>query len=275
MILPSSFRDPGGFLFFREGTLYRQINRSFEEQYTHLINSGLYDTLLSQQLLIPHEIVDIPPEDPDNAYKIIKPLPIPFISYPYEWSFSQLKDAALLTLEIQKISLEYGMILKDATAYNVQFFRGRPVFIDTLSFEKYESGTPWIGYRQFCQHFLAPLALMGYTDIRLLQLLRNNIDGIRLDLTSRLLPGATWLNLGILMHIHLHAKSERNTRMCMALSNPGRSAHVAYSDCWTISLRLSKKSNGNPKALNGQNITRIQIIQGMHLSIKKRLSLTF
>ena len=209
MILPSSFRDPGGFLFFREGTLYRQINRSFEEQYTHLINSGLYDTLLSQQLLIPHEIVDIPPEDPDNAYKIIKPLPIPFISYPYEWSFSQLKDAALLTLEIQKISLEYGMILKDATAYNVQFFRGRPVFIDTLSFEKYESGTPWIGYRQFCQHFLAPLALMGYTDIRLLQLLRNNIDGIRLDLTSRLLPGATWLNLGILMHIHLHAKSER------------------------------------------------------------------
>ena len=143
------------------------MKRSFQDHYTHFINSGLYATLVERQLVIPHEIVDIPPEDPDNAYKIIRPLPIPFISYPYEWSFSQLKDAALLTLEIQKISLEYGMILKDATAYNVQFFRGHPVFIDTLSFEKYQSGTPWIGYRQFCQHFLCPAGTHAYTDIRL------------------------------------------------------------------------------------------------------------
>ena len=209
MILPSSFRDPSGFLFFREGHLYRQINRGFQDHYNQFIASGLYDTLLSKQLLIPHEEVDIPPEDPEHAFKIIKPLRIPFISYPYEWSFSQLKHAALVTLEIQRISLEYGMTLKDASAYNVQFFKGNPVFIDTLSFETYESGKPWIGYRQFCQHFLAPLALMRYTDIRLGQLLRTNIDGISLDLTSRLLPGKTWLNLGILMHIHLHAKSER------------------------------------------------------------------
>ena len=209
MILPSSFRDPSGFLFFREGTLYRQINRAYQDHYNQFISSGLYEKLSSKQLLIPHEDVDIPPEDPDTAFKIIKPLQIPFISYPYEWSFSQLKHAALLTLEIQKISLEYGMTLKDASAYNVQFFKGRPIFIDTLSFERYESGKPWIGYRQFCQHFLAPLALMHYTDIRLGQMLRTNIDGIPLDLTSRLLPGKTWLNPGILMHIHLHAKSEK------------------------------------------------------------------
>ena len=176
---------------------------------TQFIESGLYDKLSSKQLLIPHQDVDIPPEDPDNAFKVIKPIQIPFVSYPYEWSFSQLKDAALLTLEIQKISLEYGMTLKDASAYNVQFFEGKPIFIDTLSFERYEPGKPWIGYRQFCQHFLAPLALMQYTDIRLGQMLRTNIDGIPLDLTSRLLPKKTWLNLGILMHIHLHAKSER------------------------------------------------------------------
>jgi ribosomal protein L11 methylase PrmA len=208
MIVPSSFRDPSGFLFFREGTLYRQVNGVFQDHYTQFISSGLYERLRSKQLLIPHEDVDIPPEDPDTAYKIIRPLRIPFVSYPYEWSFSQLKHAALLTLEIQKISLEYGMTLKDASAYNVQFFKGNPIFIDTLSFEKYESGTPWIGYRQFCQQFLAPLALMHYTDIRLGQLLRTNIDGICLDLTSRLLPSKTWLKPGILMHIHLHAKSE-------------------------------------------------------------------
>ena len=208
MILPGSFRDPSGFLFFREGTLYRQINGGFQDHYNQFISSGLYERLRSKQLLIPHEDVDIPPEDPDTAYKIIRPLRIPFVSYPYEWSFSQLKHAALLTLEIQKISLEYGMTLKDASAYNVQFFKGSPIFIDTLSFEKYESGTPWIGYRQFCQQFLAPLALMHYTDIRLGQLLRTNIDGICLDLTSRLLPAKTWLKPGILIHIHLHAKSE-------------------------------------------------------------------
>jgi ribosomal protein L11 methylase PrmA len=209
MILRSSFRDPSGFLFSRDGCLYRQINRCYADHYQQFIGSGLYDKLSSNQLLIPHQDVDINPEDPDNAFRVIKPLKIPFISYPYEWSFSQLKEAALLTLEIQNISLEYGMTLKDASAYNVQFFKGKPIFIDTLSFEHLESGKPWIGYRQFCQHFLSPLALMQYTDIRLGQILRTSIDGIPLDLTSTLLPKKTWLNFGIMMHIHLHAKSEK------------------------------------------------------------------
>lgn len=209
MILASSFRDPSGFLFVREGTLYRQINRTFQVQYNQFIESGLYERLYSKELLTPHQDVDILPEDPDNAFKVIKPLQVPFISYPYEWSFSQLKHAALLTLEIQKNSLEYGMTLKDASAYNVQFLKGKPIFIDTLSFERYESGKPWIGYRQFCQHFLAPLALMQHTDIRLGQMLRIFIDGIPLGLTSILLPKKTWLNLGIFMHIHMHAKSEK------------------------------------------------------------------
>ncbi len=153
-----------------------------------LIGSGLYKTLISKKLLIRHEEVAIPPDQPDRAFRIIKPVIIPFISYPYEWSFSQLKNAALLTLRIQKISLDHGMTLKDASAYNVQFIEGKPVFIDTLSFEIYEPGKPWIAYRQFCRHFLAPLALMGYTDIRLGQLNRSSIEGIPLDLASSLLP---------------------------------------------------------------------------------------
>jgi hypothetical protein len=209
MILPSSFRDPSGFLFFREGNLYRQINRGYKDHYNHFIESGLYAELVAKNLIIPHQEVDIFPEDPDRAFKVIKPLLIPFVSYPYEWSFSQLKHAALLTLKIQKISMEYGMTLKDASAYNVQYVKGKPIFIDTLSFECYQPGKPWIGYRQFCQHFLAPLALMNYTDIRLGQLLRVYIDGISLDMASSLLPKKTWLRAGILMHIHLHAISER------------------------------------------------------------------
>ena len=209
MILPSSFRDPSGFLFFREGNLYRQINRGYKDHYNHFIESGLYAELVAKNLIIPHQEVDIFPENPDLAFKVIKPLLIPFVSYSYEWSFSQLKHAALLTLQIQKISMEYKMTLKDASAYNVQYIKGKPIFIDTLSFECYQPGKPWIGYRQFCQHFLTPLALMNYTDIRLGQLLRSYIDGIPLDMASSLLPKKTWLHAGILMHIHLHAKSER------------------------------------------------------------------
>lgn len=206
--LPSSFRDPSGFLFTRDGLIYRQVNFIYRKNFDHLINSGLYKTLTDQNLLIPHneESESILPE---KAYKIIKPELIPFISYPYEWCFSQLKDAALTTLQIQKEAMHYEMSLKDCSAYNIQFRKGKPVLIDTLSFEKYSEGEPWVAYRQFCQHFLAPLALMSFTDIRLNQLLRIYIDGIPLDLASRLLPFRTRLSFSLLMHIHLHAKSQK------------------------------------------------------------------
>lgn len=173
------------------------------------MESGLYKTLVRDQLIIPHEedytieFVD------DSVYKIIKPEIIPFISYPYEWCFSQLKTAALTTLRIQKLALEFDMSLKDGSAYNIQFMAGKPLLIDTLSFEKYCEGEPWIAYRQFCQHFLAPLVLMAFTDIRLNQLLRTYIDGIPLDLTSALLPFKTRLKFSVFSHIHVHAAAQK------------------------------------------------------------------
>jgi len=208
--IPSSFRDPSGFLFHRDGSIFRQVNVTYKENYDHLMNSGLYESLSGAELLIPHEEVDIEGARADLAYKLIKPELIPFISYPYEWSFSQLKDAALTTLRIQKKSLDFGMSLKDCSAYNIQFRKGKPVFIDTLSFEKYREGQPWVAYRQFCQHFLAPLALMSYRDIRLNQLLRVHIDGVPLDLASSLLPFRTRLIFSLVTHIHLHARSQKH-----------------------------------------------------------------
>jgi len=208
-ILPASFRDPSGFVFKRDQILYRQVNDSYREHYDLLVNSGLYESLTSSGLLIPHNEVDLEPAVSETCYRTIRPEEIPFISYPYEWCFSQLKDAALTTLAVQKTALEHGMILKDASAYNIQFRRGQPVLVDTLSFERYNEGVPWVAYRQFCQHFLAPLALMSYTDIRLGTLLRDYIDGLPLDLTSRLLPGKTKFSFGALTHLHLHAKSQK------------------------------------------------------------------
>jgi len=203
-----SFRDPSGFLFKRKDILYRQVNQIYAENYQLLLSSGLYDNLVKHSLLISHQEVDVPSEDVSTAYKIIQPEMLGFISYPYEWSFSQLKDAALTTLNIQQRALKHNMSLKDASAYNIQFHKGKPIFIDTLSFEKYKEGEPWVAYKQFCQHFLAPLALMAKVDVRLSQLLRIYIDGIPLDFAVSLLPFSTSLNFGLLTHIHLHAKAQ-------------------------------------------------------------------
>ncbi|GAG41780.1 unnamed protein product, partial [marine sediment metagenome] len=106
-------------------------------------------------------------------------------------------------------ALDHGMSLKDCSAFNIQFIDGKPIFIDTLSFEKKGSG-PWIAYKQFCQHFLAPLALMIYTDVSLNQMLRVYIDGIPLNMASSILPMRTRFKPSLLHHIHIHAKSQKH-----------------------------------------------------------------
>jgi hypothetical protein len=205
-----SFRDPSGFVFERDGTLYRQVNLSYREEYDRSVESGLERSLIDGGWLIPHLEVDEEPCDARRAYKVLRPDRVPFISYPYEWCFGQLKAAALLTLGLHRRSMAHGMSLKDASAFNVQFLGGRPIFIDSLSFQAYRDGEPWVAYGQFCRHFLAPLALMSRGDVRLNQLLRPSLDGIPLDLASRLLPWQTRLDPRLLVHLHLHARAERD-----------------------------------------------------------------
>ncbi len=205
----ASFRDPSGFLFQSDGVLYRQVNRGYQADYDTLMESGLYQDLVDAQMLVRHD--DVTGRFPTNTqrYRVIQPEPIPFISYPYEWCFGQLRDAGLLTLTIQRRALRYGMTLKDASAFNIQFIDGRPIFIDTLSFERYQEGRPWAPYRQFCQHFLAPLLLMSKRDIRLGQLWRFYLDGIPLDLASTLLGSYGYRSLGTWIHVRLHARAQR------------------------------------------------------------------
>lgn len=207
--LPSSFRDPSGFVFSQNGRVYRQINNSFAKDFDHFMSSGLYDVLVDKGYLVAHEDVTASniQRSPD-CYRVIAPEVIPYVAYPYEWSFSQLQNAAMLTLRVQTVALQHGYILKDASAYNVQFRHGKPIFIDTLSFEPYEEGVPWVAYRQFCQHFLAPLALMARVNVGLGKLLVTYIDGIPLSLASSLLPLTSRLNYSLQTHIHLHAKMQ-------------------------------------------------------------------
>jgi hypothetical protein len=207
--LPASFRDPDGFLFTREGTLFRQVNASGKEDYELLMRSGLYEALRAADLIVPHEEVGPAAAAIPGAHQVLRPQLVPFVSHPWEWCFSQLRDAALLTLKVAETALEFGMTTKDASAFNVQFIGARPVFIDTLSFTRYEEGVPWAAYRQFCQHFLAPLALMALRDVRLGRLSQLHLDGIPLDLASALLPRSSRLRFSLLAHVHLHARAQR------------------------------------------------------------------
>jgi ribosomal protein L11 methylase PrmA len=208
-VVHSSFRDPSGFVYSRPDGLYRQVNQVYRESYDRLMGSGLYAALVEAKLLVAHEEVDVSHARSPDAYKVLRPEPVAFVSYPYEWCFSQLQDAALATLTIQRTALDFGMSLRDASAYNIQLHRGRPVLIDTLSFERLRDGAPWVAYRQFCQHFLAPLALMAYRDVRLSQLARVHIDGVPVGLAASLLPGRARLRVPLLLHLFLHARSER------------------------------------------------------------------
>ena len=169
------------------------------------MTSGLCEELTRAGLLIAHRPVGLELAATAEAHAVLEPQRVNFISYPYEWCFGQLRDAALLTLDLQERALAHGFTLRDATAYNVQFEHGRPIFIDTLSFEPRQEGAPWAAYKQFCEHFLVPLSLMSWRDIRCGSLLRSHLEGIPLQLGSRLLPRSTWLRPGILMHVHLHA----------------------------------------------------------------------
>jgi hypothetical protein len=207
----SSFRDPAGFVFEHGGNIYRQINQDGSDDYEHFMSSGLYQKLIDDNLLIPHKEITNTKDfgSHKKRYKVIQPELVPVISYPYEWTFLQLKDAALLTLKVQKIALEYGMILKDSSAYNVQFVGRRPIFIDTLSFWRYKEGDAWEGYKQFSEHFVAPLALCAYASPDILPTLRVFLDGIPLKLTTKLLPRRARLKSGLFAHIYLHASSQK------------------------------------------------------------------
>lgn len=207
--LAASFRDPSGFVYTRDGVLYRQVNRGFSASFDAFLSSGLCDELTGDGLLVRHDRLGPEHGATPEAHAVLKPTRIPFISYPYEWSFGQLREAALLTLDLQRRALARGFTLRDASAYNVQFEGARPVFIDTLSFEPHEEGRPWVAYGQFCQHFLVPLLLMSRVDIRCGSLLRSYLDGVPLDLGSALLPARTWLDFGVLLHVHAHARAQR------------------------------------------------------------------
>jgi 2-polyprenyl-3-methyl-5-hydroxy-6-metoxy-1,4-benzoquinol methylase len=243
----SSFRDPSGTVFECNDVIYRQINECYRSQYERLMSSGLYTALTKRGFLIQHTVAQNGMELTDQAFVVIKPERIPFISYPYEWSFGMLRDAALLTLRCHLVALDKGMILKDASAYNIQFKRGTPVLIDTLSFDFYQDGMPWVAYGQFCRHFLAPLLLMCNVDIKMNRLLELYIDGIPLDMASLFLrgKGGFFAKQHIVWHAKAtqkHAEDGKQTAVVKSINIPKHN-HIAMIDSMIRGIEALKLPN--------------------------------
>lgn len=205
----ASFRDPSGFMFWRDGEIYRCIQASYADEFRAAESCGLFAAAIDAGLLLPFETCEaarLPVQFGDrNRCTVLKPRQLKAISYPYEWSFTALKDAAIRTLRLHLLALEHGFLLKDASAFNVQFVDGAPQFIDHLSFDRIAHHDAWPAYGQFCRHFLSPLLLMSYVDLSFGSILQKYIDGPPLELVSRLLPRHTMLSPAIQMHLHMHA----------------------------------------------------------------------
>ena len=199
----SSFRDPSGFIFVDQGIVKRSISPLYFKQYNALKSSGFFKKLHNAGLLISHKELSA-----SHNEIIIQPEQISFMNYPYEWSFNQYKEAALLTLKIQKFALENGFSLKDESAFNVTFHKGEMVFIDTLSFDFYTENSPWRAYKQFISHFFGPLLLAKYNGLESLKLMNSYIDGVPIKMVSSMLPFKTKLNPFLYSNIHLLAKFE-------------------------------------------------------------------
>ena len=201
-----SFRDPSGQVFSRDGKIYRAIFDPGVKDFEAARDAGVYSNLIEAGLLLPHEEVaeyDLAPKG--TVYCLTHPR-LPMISYPWEWPFSLLKDAALIHLDAMEMLVPQGFWLRDASAFNVQYDGNRLRLIDTLSIGQRVPESPWVAYGQFCSHFLAPLAMAAYCDIRTLSLWRNYIDGYPLDLVTQIIPFWRRYRPGLFMHLTLHSR---------------------------------------------------------------------
>jgi SAM-dependent methyltransferase len=209
---PGSFRDRTSRVFYHAGGVFRALDSHAYQEWRKLSSTAFFRRFMSEGKLIHTEQVETPVGSAlasDARWKIaLKHQTIPFISYPYEWCFGMLKDAALLHLELLQAALEEDMILKDASPFNIQWIGTQPVFIDIPSFEQLVAGEPWVGYRQFCQLFLYPLLLQAHKDMPFQPWLRGNLEGIEAAQCARLLSFRDRFRSGVLTHVYLQAKAQ-------------------------------------------------------------------
>lgn len=197
-----SFRDPDGRVFLRDGEVLRGLSARGAQEWKALSAAPFFKAAVAAGRVVRSE--ERPGEGPWPL--VLEHELVPVVSYPYEWGFAMLKDAALLTLELQLAAVAEGFTLKDGSAYNVQFVGTKPVFIDVGSFERLRPGAVWAGYRQFCEQFLYPLMLRAYRGLPHAPWLRGRLDGIPASDAARLLGLSRALKPGVFSHILLQSR---------------------------------------------------------------------
>ena len=223
-----SFRDPEGRVFVASGRVFRGISHRAAERFRAFVRSSFFReragaSIVETWEVAPEEVREagVPAADVDAWAVWAEHRKLPLVTYPYEWPFECLKQAAGLTLELLADALRNGYALKDASAFNVQFVDSRPIFIDVLSFVEYEDGAPFLGYKQFCEHFFAPLCLSAFAGIDFNQWFKGRLDGLDLVETSSALPLATRFRPQVLLHVHSQAWAMRKLK-----AEPGRNRAV-------------------------------------------------
>lgn len=247
---PGSFRDRNGQVFYHRGAVFRGISEKALNHWRILRETRFFTSGCANGSLIPTEemaptTMDLPlRKEAAKWAAILQHESVPFVSYPYEWPFHALRDAALLQLELLREALAENMILKDASSFNIQWRGTRPVFIDIPSFEPWLPGEPWVGYRQFCQLFLYPLMLQAYKKVPFHHWLRGHIDGLEPQDMNRLVSWRDLFRPGVIMHVCLHARLQH-----------------AFENSNT-SLKNKIKDSGFAKELILVNISKIQKLIG-------------
>jgi hypothetical protein len=194
---PASFRDPEArVVYSAEGEVLRELSQRGREDWSALESAPFCSLALDYGRIVATEAIEP---------GVLRHERLQFVSYPYEWPFEMLRDAALLQLELLDEALAEGFVLKDGSPYNVQWRGTQPVFVDVGSFERLREGEPWAGYRQFCALFLYPLMLQAYRGIAPQPWLRGSLEGIEPSQARALLPR---FRRGVLTHVVLHDRLE-------------------------------------------------------------------
>tara|TARA_B100000989_G_scaffold282383_1_gene247397 strand:- start:281 stop:985 length:705 start_codon:yes stop_codon:yes gene_type:complete len=214
-----SFRDPAGSIYYLNQKVFRKLSKEGEDRLKFITDNNILNESIKDQYLIKTSILD--KNDINHKFKdklILEHEKIPFISYPYEWSFSQLKSAALHHLNFHLYLLEKGATLIDSSAYNIQFLGSKPIFIDVLSIKKYEEGEFWTGHKQFCENFLNPLVLSSKKGINFNNWFKGNLEGIETSEINKVLSFFDKFSYNIFVQIYLLDKLEKNAKKNKSLS---------------------------------------------------------
>ena len=202
---PSSFRDDAGQIFNFKNRIFRSIKNDYIENYNFIKNQDIYQKLINKNLLINSweaKDQDLISQNFDDVNKFLEHEKLENWTYPYEWTFSQLKKAAIFHLDFQLFLLEENISLKDASAYNIQFKNNKPIFIDILSLQKLDENTPWQGHKQFCEEFLNPLVYSSYFNLPFNEIYKGNLNGISNRQIINLLGYKIFFSFSLLINVY-------------------------------------------------------------------------